>query len=50
VRAIADFDKALDEDPQQPHIHYARAASRAAVGDHAGAAADIAIGHKIDGY
>ena len=50
ARAIADFDKAIEEDPMQPHIHYARAESRAAVGDRAGAEADIAIGHKIDGY
>jgi len=49
ARAIEDFDKALEEDPMQPHIHYARAASRAAVGDQTGAAADIAIGKKIDG-
>ena len=33
ARAIVDFDKAIEEDPMQPHIYYARAESRAAVGD-----------------
>jgi tetratricopeptide (TPR) repeat protein len=50
ARAIADFNKALEEDPMQPHIYYSRAASRAAVGDQAGATADIATGKKIDGF
>ena len=48
--AIADFGKALEEDPQQPHTYFARAESRAAVGDSAGAQADIAAGRKIDGW
>jgi len=48
--AIADFSKALEEDPQEPHIYYARAESKAAVGDNAGAQADIAVGRKIDGW
>ena len=48
-KAIADFDKALEEDPQQPHTYYARAESKAAAGDKAGAAADVAAGHKLDG-
>lgn len=48
--AVADFDKALQEDPQQPHIFYARAQSRAALGDSAGAQADILAGRKIDGF
>jgi len=50
AKAIADFGKALEEDPQQPHIYYARAASEAAIGDTAGAKADIAIGQKIDKF
>ena len=48
--AIADFTKALVEDPQQPHTYFARAKSRNAVGDTAGAQADIAAGRKIDGW
>lgn len=48
--AIADFDKAVAEDPQQPHTYYARAESRAALGDSAGAQADITAGRKIDGF
>lgn len=49
-RAIADFDKALSDDPQEPHIRYARAESRAALGDNEGARADISAGRKIDGF
>ena len=48
--AIADFDKALEEDPQQPHTYFARAESKSALGDSAGARADIAAGRKIDGW
>jgi tetratricopeptide (TPR) repeat protein len=48
--AIDDFTKALDEDPQEPHIYFARAKSRSALGDSAGARADIAAGRKIDGW
>jgi len=48
--AVADFDKALAEDPQQPHIYYARAQSRTALGDKAGAQADLLAGRKIDGF
>ena len=48
--AVADFDKALAEDPQEPHIYYARAQSRAALGDNAGAQADLLVGRKIDGF
>jgi Flp pilus assembly protein TadD len=47
-RAIADFDKAIEEDAFEPHIYYARAASRAALGDQAGAKADFIAGRKID--
>lgn len=48
--AIADFGKAIEEDPQQPHTYYARAESRAALGDSAGAREDITAGRKIDGW
>lgn len=48
--AIADFGRALEEDPQSPHSYFARAESRAAVGDSAGARADISAGRKIDGW
>ena len=50
LRAIADFGKALEEDPQQPHVYFASAASKTAVGDVAGAKADMAAGQKIDGF
>ncbi len=48
--AVADFDQAVADDPQEPHIYYARAQSRAALGDSAGAQADILAGRKIDGF
>ena len=50
ILAVADFDQALAEDPQQPHIYYARARSRAALGDNAGAQADLLAGRKMDGF
>ena len=46
----ADFTKALEEDPQQPHTYFARAESRSAMGDSAGAKADITAGRKLDGW
>ena len=48
--AVADFSLALAEDPQEPHIYYARAQSRAALGDSAGAQADFLAGRKLDGF
>jgi len=48
--ALADFNEAVAEDPQEAHIYYARAQSRAALGDSAGAQADILAGRKIDGF
>jgi tetratricopeptide (TPR) repeat protein len=48
--AIADFDRAIEEDAQEPHIYFARAESKSAVGDSAGAQADIRAGRKIDGW
>ncbi len=48
--AIADFDKAIEEDPLQPHIYYARGASKAALGDQAGAREDYDAGRRIDQF
>jgi tetratricopeptide (TPR) repeat protein len=48
--AIADFNKAVAFDPQQPHLYFARAESKAAVGDTAGAQEDIRTGRKLDGW
>jgi tetratricopeptide (TPR) repeat protein len=48
--AIADFTKAVAEDPQEPHIYFARAKSLSAIGDGARAREDIAAGRKIDGW
>ena len=48
--AVADFDNAVAIDPQQPHIYFARALSRAALGDSAGAKQDIEAGRRIDGW
>lgn len=48
--AIADFDSAVSYDPTQPHIYFARAQAKAAIGDSSGAKDDIAAGRKIDGW
>jgi tetratricopeptide (TPR) repeat protein len=48
--AIADFDSAIRFEPQQPHIYFARALSKAALGDAPGAKTDIEAGRKIDGW
>jgi len=48
--AIADFTKAVAEDPQEPHIYFARAKSLSAIGDAARAREDIAAWRKIDGW
>jgi tetratricopeptide (TPR) repeat protein len=49
-RAVADFDQALALAPDQPHTYFARAQSRAAIGDLNGAQNDIRAGRKIDGW
>jgi tetratricopeptide (TPR) repeat protein len=48
--AVADFDHAVEFAPDQPHTYFARAQSRAATGDVAGARADIQFGRKIEGW
>jgi len=48
--AVEDFTQALAIAPDQPHSYYARAQSRAALGDTRGAREDIAAGRKIDGW
>lgn len=49
-QAIADFNAAIEISPEQPHPYYARAKSRAAVGDRTGAEADFAEGRRITGF
>jgi tetratricopeptide (TPR) repeat protein len=49
-RAVADFDQALALAPDQPYAYFARAQSRAALGDSTGAQEDIRAGRKIDGW
>lgn len=48
--AIADLNEAIAYSPDQPHIFFARAESKAAVGDTQGAKSDIQAGRKIDGW
>jgi tetratricopeptide (TPR) repeat protein len=48
--AVADFDQAVGFVPDQAHAYFARAQSRAAMGDTAGAKEDIQIGRKIEGW
>jgi tetratricopeptide (TPR) repeat protein len=48
--AIADFTSALIYRPEEPHIYFARAQEKAALGDSNGAREDIAAGRKIDGW
>jgi tetratricopeptide (TPR) repeat protein len=50
VHALADFDEALNISPAESHTHFARAQSRAALGDFKGAKEDIEIGRHIDGW
>jgi tetratricopeptide (TPR) repeat protein len=47
--AIADFDQVIAFDPGSPAGYFARAESRRAVGDLAGAKADHLLGRTIDG-
>jgi tetratricopeptide (TPR) repeat protein len=49
-RAVADFNQAVALSPDQPHTYFARAESRAALGDVKGAQEDIRAGRKIDGW
>jgi tetratricopeptide (TPR) repeat protein len=48
--AVEDFNQALAAWPNEPHIYYARAQSRAALGDSKGALQDIRAGRKIEGW
>jgi len=48
--AVADFDQAVGFVPDQPHTYFARAQSKAAIGDTAGAKEDIQTGRKIEGW
>jgi tetratricopeptide (TPR) repeat protein len=48
--ALADFNEALNISPGESHTHFARAQSRAALGDYQGAKEDIEIGRRIDGW
>jgi tetratricopeptide (TPR) repeat protein len=49
-QAVDDYTQALTVSPDQPHIYFARAESRAALGDSRGAQDDIRIGRQIDGW
>jgi tetratricopeptide (TPR) repeat protein len=49
-RALADYDQALAISPSAPHTYFARAQSKAALGDSKGAQEDIQVGRKIDGW
>lgn len=48
--AVVDFDQAVGFMPDQAHAYFARAQSKAAIGDTAGAKEDIQIGRKIEGW
>lgn len=48
--AVEDLNQALAAAPDQPHIYFARAESRAALGDNRGAQEDIRAGRKLDGW
>ncbi len=48
--ALADFDRAMEYGPDEPHLFFARAESRAALGDVRGAREDIQAGRKLDGW
>src|SRR6266853_4990778 len=48
--AVADFDQAVGFAPDQPHAYFARAQSRAATGDLAGAKRDIEVARKMEGW
>ncbi|MEQ1885523.1 MAG: tetratricopeptide repeat protein [Bryobacteraceae bacterium] len=48
--AIADFDEAIVIAPDQPHLFFARAKSKMAIGDGASAKQDIQIGRRMDGW
>ena len=48
--AVADFDEAVGFAPDQSHCYFARAQSRAATGDLAGAKQDIEVGRKMEGW
>jgi tetratricopeptide (TPR) repeat protein len=48
--AVADFDQAVGFVPDQAHTYFARAQSRAAMGDTTGAKEDIQTGRKIEGW
>lgn len=48
--ALVDFNRALEFSPDQPHLYFARAQSKAALGDAEGSKQDILTGRKIDGW
>jgi tetratricopeptide (TPR) repeat protein len=47
-RAIGDYDAAIAEDPNAPHMYRARALAKANLGDNDGAHADRQIAQKIE--
>jgi tetratricopeptide (TPR) repeat protein len=48
--AMEDLNQALAAWPHEPHMHFARALSRAALGDSQGALEDIRAGRIIEGW
>ncbi|MBX9604147.1 MAG: tetratricopeptide repeat protein [Bryobacteraceae bacterium] len=48
AKAIEDFNLSIEFRPTQPHLYYARALSRRAIGDLAGARADHQKGRELD--
>jgi tetratricopeptide (TPR) repeat protein len=49
-KAIADFNEAIAIAPDQPHVYFARAKSKAAMGDTKGSDEDYQKGRKLDGF
>jgi tetratricopeptide (TPR) repeat protein len=49
-KAIADYDAAIHEQPDAPHVYRARAMARETAGDHAGAEEDRGRAHRIESH
>ncbi len=48
--ALADLDRVVEMAPDQPPVYFARARSKTALGDAAGAKADFQKGRQLDGW
>jgi tetratricopeptide (TPR) repeat protein len=49
-QAVEDLNQAIEYSPDQPALYFARAESRAALGDKKAAAEDVRKGRQIDGW